>query len=326
MRRVLLLILVLLAVLALGGLGAAAPASAARPRPVPSTPAPSVTFGAYVPGMESDPQALTRFETKVGARVGIASYYYGYGDVFPGPTELALADGGRRDLLVAWNMGQIPFRSWAAGEHDDYLDRIAAAARAYPYPLYVRPWPEMNGDWQDFQPTPAGDLPAGGTYAEFRAAWQHVVGYLRAHGATNLRWVFNPTADTYAGTTPIDQIWPGREYVDVLGLDGFKWGNGGFFHWQSFSDIFLTQYANLTALDPTAPVWICETGSKEPAVDDGAPVDRQHKKSQWVSDMFRFAGMPRLSALVWFSARKERDWRVDSSTGSLQAFRKALGA
>lgn len=323
MRRLLLPAVLVLSVLVPGSLAGASSATAGRTHPMPTVPS-TVTFGAYVPGMESDPEALTRFESTVGTSVGIASYYYGYGDVFPGPTELALADGGRRDVLVAWNMGQAPFRSWAAGDQDAYLDQIAAAARSYPYPLYVRPWPEMNGDWQDFQPTPDGGLPAGGTYAEFRAAWQHVVGYLREHGATNLRWVFNPTADTYAGTTPIDEIWPGREYVDVLGLDGFNWGNGGFFHWQSFSDIFLTQYRNLTALDPTAPVWICETGSKEPAVDDGAPVDRRHKKAQWVSDMFRFTGMPRLTALVWFNARKERDWRVNSSSASLQAFRKAL--
>jgi len=30
---------------------------------------------------------------------------------------------------------------------------------------------------------------------------------------------FNPTTDTYAGTTPVTSIWPGAAYVDVLGLD-----------------------------------------------------------------------------------------------------------
>jgi mannan endo-1,4-beta-mannosidase len=283
-----------------------------------------VTFGAFVEGMQADASRFDRFERTVGARVGIASYYYGFGDVFPGETERRFADGGRRDVLVSWDMGGSTFRSWAAGEHDDYLDQIAEAATLYPYELYVRPWPEMNGDWQPFQPTPAGDRPAGGTYAEFRAAWRHVVTYLRSRGATNLRWVFNPTADTYPGTTPVARIWPGQEYVDVLGLDGFNWGDGGVLRWRSFQDIFQRQYRNLAALHPTAPVWICETASKEPLVEDGAPADPRRRKARWIRDMFSFAGMPRLEAVIWFHSDKERDWRVNSSPGSLRAVRRAL--
>lgn len=286
-----------------------------------------VQLGAYVEGMQADPDRLTRFERLVGARADIASYYYGYGDVFPGEAERGFADGGRRSVLVSWDMGPTRFTEWSSGQHDDYLDTIAAAARDYPYPLYVRPWPEMNGDWQPFQPTAAGDRPAGGTYAEFRDAWRYVVTYLREHGATNLRWVFNPTADTYAETTPVRRIWPGAAYVDVLGLDGFNWGNSrSGLRWRSFADIFRAQYTKLTRLHPTAPVWVCETASKEPRVDDGAPADRLHRKSAWVRDMFRFTGMSRLRAVVWFQAHKERDWRVDSSAGSLRATRAALRA
>jgi beta-mannanase len=284
-----------------------------------------VEVGAFVEGMQDDPRKLPQFERLVGARMGIASYYYGFGDVFPGPAERTFADGGARKVLVSWDMGATRFAEWSSGQHDDYLDSIAAAARSYPHVLYVRPWPEMNGDWQAFQPTAAGDRPAGGTYAEFRAAWRHVVTYLREHGATNLRWVFNPTADTYAETTPVRRIWPGSRYVDVLGLDGFNWGDStGGLRWRSFADIFRAQYRTLTDLDRNAPVWICETASKEPAVDDGAPVDRGHRKAAWVRDMFDLTGMDRLRAVIWFQSHKERDWRVDSSAGSLRAVRAAL--
>ena len=98
-------------------------------------------------------------------------------------------------MLVSWDMGATP----------------------------VRPWPEMNGDWQPFQPTAAGDRPAGGTYAEFRAAWRHVVTYLRDHGATNLRWVSTRPPTPTPRRRPVKRIWPGSRYVDVLGLDGFNW-------------------------------------------------------------------------------------------------------
>lgn len=284
-----------------------------------------VQFGAYVDGMQADPSRLRAFESMVGRRTEIASYYYGYGDIFPSAQERVFADSGRRKVLVSWDMGPTRFTEWSSGRHDDYLDQIAAAARAYPYPLYVRPWPEMNGDWQTFQPTAKGTRRHGGTYQEFKQAWRYVVTHLRLRGALNLRWVFNPTADTYAQTTPVRAIWPGAAFVDVLGLDGFNWGkDSGTGRWRSFEDIFSAQYAKLTALHPLAPVWICEVASKEPARADGAPVDRRRSKAEWVRAMFGSRSMPRVKALIWFQEDKERDWRVNSSKRSLTAVRQAL--
>lgn len=282
-------------------------------------------LGAFVEGMQADPERLTDLEAKIGEQVGIASYYYGYGDVFPAAPERHFSDQGRRRVLVSWDMGPTRFAEWSRGRHDSYLDRIAAAARAYPHELYVRPWPEMNGDWQSFQPTADGDQPHGGTYRQFKRAWRHVVTYLREHGADNLRWVFNPTADTYAETTPVRAIWPGAAYVDVLGLDGFNWGaDEGWGRWRSFRAVFTAQYRRLTALAPRLPVWICEVASKEPAIDDGAPVDPRRSKAAWVRSMLAERSMPRVRALIWFHADKERDWRIDSSAHPLRVLRRAL--
>ena len=88
--------------------------------------------------------------------------------------------------------------------------------------------------------------------------------------------------DIYDGTTPVTSIWPGAGYVDVLGLDGYNWGTGGVFAWRSFGAIYAIQYARLVALAPTLPVWVCETGSKEPTENDGAPIDPAHSKAAWV--------------------------------------------
>ena len=286
-----------------------------------------VMFGAYVDGMTAEPARLREFERLVGARTEIASYYYGFGDVFPGPLEQRFAASGRRKVLVSWHLDNAPYSAWAAGRFDGYLARIAEAARSYPYDVYVRPWAEMNGDWQEFQPTPAGDRPTGGTYAEFKAAWRHVVTYLRSHGATNLQWVFNPSADVYAETTPVKEIWPGRRYVDVLGIDGFNWGqDAAWGRWRSYHDIFAPMYRRLTRLHPTAPVWICEFGSKEPRRRDGAPADPANSKGEWLRTALGSRDFPRVRALVYFQADKERDWRVNSSRDALRAVRDGLGA
>jgi hypothetical protein len=284
-----------------------------------------VRVGAFVDGMTTDPSRLDDFARTIDHPVGLASYYYGYGDVFPGALERTFAAGGTRAVLLSWDMGPSRLRSWARGRHDGYLRRIARAARAYPYPVYVRPWPEMNGDWQPFQPTPRGEKPSGGTYAEFKAAWRHVVSYTRARGATNLRWVFNPSSDVYAGTTPVRRIWPGARYVDVLGIDGFNWGDGGNYGgWRSFATVFTGQYRHLTALDRTAPVWICEFGSKEPLEDDGAPASAGASKAAWLRSALTLRAMPRLTMLTFFQADKERDWRADSSAEALDAVRRYL--
>lgn len=288
---------------------------------------PPVALGAYADGFAGSGSQVTQFEAQLGSRVAIASSFRGWGDLFPDPVQRADAATGHT-LLVAWDLGDTSatrFSTFTAHQHDAYLAQEAASARAFGKAFYIRPWAEMNGDWSPFQPTPDGSQPAGGTYAQFIAAWRYVVTFFRSHGATNVRWVFNPTTDTYAETTPVASIWPGSAYVDVLGLDGYNWGQGGVFSWESFSAIYATQYQRLTALSATAPVWICEVGSKEPSENDGAPIDPAHSKASWYSGMFSYlaSSAPRVRAVVMFNVDKERDWRVASDPSALAVVRSA---
>jgi hypothetical protein len=290
-----------------------------------TTVGPRVAFGAYAAGLSGAGTQLAQFERVLGTKVAIASSFRGWGDIFPDSAQLADANSGHT-LLVAWDLGATSatrFSTFPAHRHDAYLAAEAATARAYGKPLYVRPWAEMNGDWSAFQPTPSGSAPAGGTSAQFIAAWRYLATFFRAHGATNVRWVFNPTTDTYPGTTDIRSIWPGVAYVDVLGLDGYNWGTGGVFKWRSFSDIYSAQYQRLASLSSTLPVWICEFGSKEPTKNDGAPIDTAHTKSSWYAGVWSFlAAAPRVRALVIFDVRKERDWRVESYPSALASVRQ----
>ncbi len=286
--------------------------------------APSVALGAYV-GSDS-PGAVASFENVLGAHLAITSSFRGWGDVFPDEVQRQQAAGGHT-LLVAWDLGASAvtrFSTFTSGVHDAYLAQEADAARSYGQPLYIRPWAEMNADWVAFQPTSAGDRPAGGTPVQFIRAWRYVVTFFRNHGASNVRWVFDPTTDTYAETTPVRSIWPGTEYVDVLGLDGYNWGNGGVLTWRTFADIYALQYQRLIALAPTLPVWVCEFGSKAPNENDGAAVDPAHAKASWYSGMFSYlARADHITALVMFDVGKERDWRIESDSATLSTMRAA---
>jgi len=324
--RTLITLAVLFLTTALAFVTSADPAGAAGKHA--TAPVPAYALGAYAgQGTNAD---LAGFESVLGSKVAIASSFRGWGDIFPDAAQLAASDSGHT-LLVAWDLGATAdtrFTTFTSGAHDGYLAAEAAAAAAYGKPLYIRPWAEMNGDWVPFQPTASGSAPAGGTPAEFVAAWRYVVTFFRAHGATNVRWVFNPTTDTYAETTPVSAIWPGSAYVDVLGLDGYNWGNGGIFTWRSFSDIYTTQYERLVALDPDLPVWVCEFGSKEPVENDGAPVDRHNSKASWYQGMLSWLSSTgtRVRALVLFNTRKERDWRVESDSAAIKVMKPVAAA
>ncbi|WP_370247060.1 glycoside hydrolase family 26 protein [Nocardioides sp.] len=285
-----------------------------------------VRFGADVAGADLDLTRVSAFEQLVGHRVELLPVSWRYGDDVPEAADLLLAASGGQTLVVAWDLSAARFADWASGDLDRYLELVGAALRSQPGPVYLRPWPEMNGDWQTYQPTPDGERPRGGTYAEFRAAWRHVVERVDAASAGRARWVFSPSAATRPGTTPVGRIWPGDDVVDVLGIDAFNWGESvGSGRWRSFARIVDGQYRRLTALDATAPVWITAVGSKEPRTDDGAPVDAGHSKADWVRDLLADRALPRIEGLIWAQRRAERDWRIDSSPGSLRAFRRGIG-
>jgi mannan endo-1,4-beta-mannosidase len=283
-----------------------------------------VAVGAWVGGMDATPTALNTFDQSIGRATTVASVFRGYGEIFPSATDLALTNGGQRSLLIAWYLdGGGNFASYTAGLNDAYLDREAAAAKAYGRAIYLRPWAEMNGDWQDFQPDATGSKVDGGTPAQFIAAWRYVVNRFRADGAANVKWVFNPTSD-YTAEPNVAAIWPGATYVDVLGLDGYNFGTGGGSHWMSFKDVFTIQYNRLVALDPSAPVWICEFASKEPSLNDGAPVDTANSKAQWYTGALSTTAFPNITTLVFFDENKERAWKLNSSAATLTAVRTAL--
>ncbi|MEP7369961.1 MAG: glycosyl hydrolase [Dermatophilaceae bacterium] len=296
-------------------LGASAPSAAAAGR---------VVFGAYTDGMDGSPQRLNALSTTLGQSLSIASIFRGPGDIWPGPVEAALA--ANRTLLVAWYLDDHSYGYWASAAAKPELIAVARRVKAYGRVVAIRPWAEMNGDWQSFQPTAAPTDGYATGYLAFKAAWQNLVNVFRGEGVTNVRWVFNPTTDTYAETTDVRLIWPGSAYVNVLGLDGYNWGTGGIFAWRSFTNIYQTQYNRLRALAPTRPVWICEVGCADPlSARNVVTAPTGQTKATWWRDAALAAGqMPAVRAVILFDVAKERDWRALSSTSALTGLRTAL--
>jgi hypothetical protein len=257
-----------------------------------------------------------------------------------------LSGDGKRKLLYSWEphcieaseeneATCIAFRDISTGRLDAYLTQVAASLKQFPHDIYVRPWAEMNANWSPYRPGTNG--PLAGSVAEFKTAWRYLYTFFKQRGVHNLRFVFNPDAAVDSDHADLQEIWPGAEFVDVLGIDGYNWGDSG--HpggntWLEFEAVFGGMYESLSALHPSAPVWICEFGSKEPKKSDGsqnspAPPDPTHSKARWIENFMNSTAFPRIEALVYYDAYtperdNQRDFRFASSAESMAMIRRQL--
>jgi hypothetical protein len=196
-------------------------------------------------------------------------------------------------------------RRIAGGDFDRYLRRWAAGAAAWRHPLMLRFAPEMNGSWN---PWSAGVN--GNSSHDFVLAWRHIHALFDRSGATNVEWVWSPNV-VMAASPSLASLYPGDQYVDWVGIDGYNWGTSRpHSRWQSFAQIFaqtLQQVRSFTS----KPLMLSEVGSAESG----------GSKAAWLEDFFvQLRRNPDILAFVWFDFKKEADWRVASSPASARAF------
>ncbi len=201
-----------------------------------------------------------------------------------------------------------------SGTYDSYLRTFAQAVKTWGQPFYLRFAHEANGNWYPYgtQGSPSGDSPA-----DYVAMWKHVHDIFTSVGATNVRWVWCMNV-TGSGMTPFSSLYPGDNYVDWVALDGYNWGGNPGHTWQSFSSVFGTSYQQITAVT-SKPLMITETGSAE---EGGS-------KADWITQGLLTTmpqSFPRIKALMWFDWAMEHDWRVNSSSASLAAFKSVVAS
>ena len=273
-----------------------------EPRPVGTLAFGAYTHGAVWHGMEP----ILTLEAQLGRTLDIVHWFTNWDAPYQPHMVAAVLEGGRRPL-ISWEPTHRTVASIAAGEHDAYLREWARGVRTTAELVYVRPFPEMNGDW----------TPWSGDPEALRAAWRRMAAIFDAEGARNVRWVFSPNVTDSPRThaNRMEAYYPGSDVVDVLALDAYNWGTTRpWSQWVSFEDLFRGGYARITQLGPQ-PVWFAEMASASQGGD----------KAAWVASMFASTAFPRLEALVWFDENKEADWRAAADPAVLDAFRAGLG-
>ena len=277
-----------------------------------TAPSSGALLGSYIQPTSYDragqEKAILTEEWTMGRRRDIEHWFYPWSSPFPTWREPWAAAGGRLNLI-----------SWApalttdvnAGRHDAMIDARARSMKALGRPVLLRWFAEMDGGAKRSQAV---------SPAAFIAAWRRVYNRFQAQGATNVEFVWCPTAWNFkTGAAP--QWYPGDAYVQWLCADGYNWAPtkpGA--EWTSFGSTFDSFYA--WAAPRGKPIMIGEVG----AIEDWS---RPGRKGDWIrSAAATITRWPAVKAFVWFDAqavansepRVSYNWRVDTSASSRQAW------
>lgn len=279
---------------------------APTPDPIEPTESRQVMFGSYVyGGVWGGIEPIRQLEQALGRELDIVHWFMSWDHAWD-PNLVQTASQNGQLPMISWEPHHQSVRAIAAGDYDDYLRSWARGVKAHSGKVYLRPFPEMNGDWVPWNGDPDGMV----------LAWQRMASVFEQEGAENVRWVWSPneTDEPRTQENKMERYYPGSEYVDILAVDGYNWGNTRpWSEWRSFDEVFAQPYERLSELG-SQPIWIAELASTE----EGG------NKQRWVQEMFASDAFPRLEALVWFNEDKESDWRIESSSASLAAFQSAL--
>jgi mannan endo-1,4-beta-mannosidase len=199
------------------------------------------------------------------------------------------------------------------GDYDAYLLEFAAQARLWGKPFIIRFAHEMNLSryhWGTIQEEYGPQSPE-----IYRAMYRHVVDVFRRQGADQVLWAFVPNVDSVpdlsydpkAGWNRFGNYYPGDDYVDILGVDGYNWGtsklqarDGWQSRWLSFEQLFSTIVPQLRSLSAKKPLLVFETASTE----------QGGNRERWFAEALETAARWDLAGLIWFQADKEEKWRL----------------
>jgi Glycosyl hydrolase family 26/TAT (twin-arginine translocation) pathway signal sequence len=282
----------------------------------------NVALGVFLPTLPWSFKEIDRFKDLVGREPGFVHWFQDWNEDKPEDSsfdpsymDAAISRGGMP--LVSWEpwrfgggrkQSDYTLKKIINGTYDTYIRQWAKAAATWGKPFLLRFAHEMNGDWTSWSPGVNKN-----TSSQFVAAWRRVHDIFKSEGATNARWVWSPVAH-YEGATPFEKVYPGDDYVDWVGISGYNWGDTRrWSRWQSFSQIFEESYDIVEDLT-NKPIIIPEVASAESGGD----------KAAWIREAFlkEIPGkFPRIRAVAWFHVDKENDWRVNSSSDSLEAYK-----
>jgi hypothetical protein len=278
-----------------------------------ATPDVQLKWGFYEDG--STLQNILRLEQTIGKSPDMTAVFIHWGNENRFPVYLTpIIKAREKTLVIFWeatdytvdsaDQPRFSYDAILRGDWDVYLRSFAADAKDYGAPVILIPFSEMNGDWFPWSGTKNGNTPE-----------KEILAYRHIHdiftSVSNVKFGWAPNNDSIPDTpeNSLDKYYPGDKYVDVVGVDGFNFGDP----WQTFDEMFAASLAVLTTYDK--PIYIFSFASAAGS-----------NKAAWVTDTFTKAipKYPKIAGWIWFNENKERNWRIDSDPSALAAFKAIL--
>ena len=307
---------------------------AKRCNPAPAAAPVSLYWGASIGDQLNGNQppwdmgALSQFEGMAGKPLSLVHFMAPFAQC--SSSDCSYYDFPTKEMEGIRQHGSIPFFSWSSqsipssldepnfqlsdvisGAHDAYIREWATEAKEWGHPFFLRFNWEMNGNW-----FPWSEGVNGNQAGEYVAAWRHVHDIFTAVGATNATWVWCPNVDPEGKMQNLAQLYPGDDYVDWTGLDGYNWGTNPAKpdRWRTFDQLYDSTYDKIVdTIAPAKPMVIGEVGSTEYG----------GSKAAWIEEMLSElpTDYPQIRGLLWFEKFDDgMDWPIETSASATSAF------
>jgi hypothetical protein len=293
-RRRMVAVLAVTVAIAATSLGATASSSGAA--------TPGITWGAFTEPRNglSPLDTFLSFEHEVGRQFMATRHYHALDNLgMDDSVSRLVADRGGIayfGLQSEVNGTCVPWADVAAGKYDGYLHTIAAAAVAFGHPLFLSWNHEMVNNCNT------------GTPAQYVASWTHVRAVLQADGATNIRYVWAPTATMFKRGSAVAYEPPADQF-DFVGVDGY---NKSPAKWRTPDQVFGPAHAFAVAAGK--PLFVGEVGCAEDPQNPTA-------KADWIASATQmFVGWGDVKAVIWSNTLSKANYWADTSPQSLAAF------
>jgi hypothetical protein len=294
-----------------------------------------------ITGEEDDirPRDVAAYEAAAGHRVAwvyLSNNWYRR-EAFPARTATWIRDRGSvpfirlmlRSRAGIRNERHYTLQRIIDGDFDAALRRWGRAARDFGTPLLVEYGTEMNGRWFGWNGLHQGGPGVGPR--RFREAYRHIVRTIRGTGARNITWVWhvNATDDPAADWNRMERYWPGKRFVDWIGISAYGAQEPTEDAWPRFRPQLDRAVPRLQALAPRKPLVLLEFG-----VTDGNP---RGSATAWADGALRDLAArrwPAIRGFAWWNetwqnddvAAHDTDMRVQAIEGMPAVFQARLAS
>lgn len=120
-----------------------------------------------------------------------------------------------------------------AGEFDDYIRDFARQLKEQKQTIYLRFAREMSGNWYPWSTSIIGA-------ENYKAMYRYIHDLFDDAGAHNVKWIFSVNWENFPEDNCYKDAYPGDSYVDIVGGDGYNWGESkSWSRWMEFDEVFL---------------------------------------------------------------------------------------